>query len=630
MGNENDLERLLERIDGRGYPAYKDLSGRWELRGGVELFLDYVQGDPFASPSKLRVRLPMSVAGIPAELYANRVRRVALQDWLARCVRKAIGTEVKRGGAESGGDFAGRGAARGGGGDRGYRGRGGGRGGDRGYRGGGGGRGGSGGDVGGSGKSGLVSVDAGKQEVLERSAVVVTDEWVEVRLQVGLPARGRTVLGRQAHNLLITALPKVAGCGMVWGELEQEAGWRFVETVENWSVIQGQLVEMGLVGFVADGAILPRASGADDGPLRGDGVVGFTSPESLRVTMKLANAVGGESEIVGMGVKKGVTLIVGGGYHGKSTLLKALERGVYPHVPGDGREYVVADPSSVKVRAEDGRRVERVDISPFIKNLPYGRDTAAFSTDDASGSTSQAANIVEALEVGCEVLMLDEDTSATNFMVRDARMQALVHKDSEPITPFVDRVKELWEASGVSTVLVMGGSGDYFESADTVVAMREYVPVEVTEEAKRVAGDFPTQREREVAAPVGEVRARVPLAGSFDASRGRRDVKIDSREIDQIGFGEEKIELRGVEQIVDQSQTRGIGNAIYVAASRLMDGKRTLREVVDLLEAEFDERGLDVLGLNSRGSGEHPGNFARARKYEIAAAVNRLRSVRMG
>ncbi len=329
-----------------------------------------------------------------------------------------------------------------------------------------------------------------------------------------------------------------------------------------------------------------------------------------------------------MGIPRGVTLIVGGGYHGKSTLLKALERGVYPHIPGDGREYVVTSPDAVKIRAEDGRRVERVDISPFISNLPYGRSTTAFSTEDASGSTSQAANIMEALESGAQVLLLDEDTSATNFMVRDSRMQSLVHKEHEPITPFVDRIREIHDKLGVSTILVMGGCGDYFDVADTIIMMRDYLPREVTEEAKTIARERPSGRSVEAIETASWTLPRVPLSESFDPSRGRRDVKIDVKDLDSILFGRDRIDLRSVEQLVDRSQTNAVGQAIHLAATRFMNGCATLREVVDQLEEQLDREGLDILDPFHR-AGRHPGNFARPRKYEIAAAINRLRTVRM-
>ena len=578
MPDSESLRRTLSRIDGRGYKAYKDIQGSYDF-GGMTLHIDHVQGDPFAAPSKVRLRVPQDVARIPGDLFGSAVRRVALEDYLARCVRDAIrGTTGGRRG---------------------------------------------------SGKSGLIEIDAGRQEVLERTAVVVTGDWVEARIQVGLPAAGRRVLGREAAEMLCDQAPEIAMQGLTWKHRPQRGARRFVECVENHQHIRGRLDDMGLVAFVSDGAVLPRRTGASDGPLPRDHSVLFQSPGELRVAIELPNPSDDSARpITGMGIPKGVTLIVGGGYHGKSTVLKAIERGVYPHVPGDGREYAVTCRDAVKIRAEDGRRVESVDISPFIGTLPYGRSTTVFSTDDASGSTSQAANIVEALEVGAKVLLLDEDTSATNFMVRDARMQALVHKEHEPITPFLDRVRELYDVHGVSTILVMGGCGDYFDVADTVIMMRDYLPAEVTGDARRIAEGHATRRQRETLGAMPRCTDRVPLAESFDPSRGRREVKIDAKGVDIILFGREPIDLRGVEQLVDLSQTRAIGNAIHLATERFMDGTRTLREVVDQVEAFFDADGLDPLDPYHRQE-RHPGNFARPRKYEIAAAINRLRTVRM-
>jgi predicted ABC-class ATPase len=579
MRTLEDLRRILARIDGRGYKAYEEIEGAYEGPGWV-LYVDHVQGDPFAPPSKVRVRVDGRRAGFPADVYRTSVRRVALEDFLARRVRQSIDAV------------------------------------SRGRR--------------GSGKSGVIWVDAGGQEVLERTAVRVRPEWIECRLQVGLPAAGRTVLGRQAEEMLCREVPEIVRRSLFWTEVPEGECRRFIECVENQEAIRAQLRERRLVAFVADGSILPRRSGVSELPL--ERAIPFRSPESLRVTMAVPNPVLWNGRVhdtlTGMGIPEGVTLIVGGGYHGKSTVLRALERSVYPHIPGDGREYVVTREDAVTIRAEDGRRIERVDLTPFIGQLPYGQRTDDFSTENASGSTSQAANILEALEAGSRLLLIDEDTSATNFMVRDARMQALVAKELEPITPFVDRVRELYERLGVSTILVMGGSGDYLDVADTVILMREYVPEDVTAEARRIARAYPTQRRPEAPRPIERVVERVPCAESLDPSRGRREVKIDAKAVDLILFGETAIDLRAVEQIVDLSQTRAIGYALHCAAERFMDGRRTVREILDELERLFAREGIDVLDPFRRGE-EHPGNFARPRRYEIAAALNRLRTVRM-
>ena len=581
MRTVDDLRNILARIDGRGYKAYKDLQGAYAYPG-FTLFIDHVQGDPFASPSKIRVRVPHTVAQLPPDLFSGRVRRVALQDFLIREVHHAI-RQVCQGNR-------------------------------------------------GIGKSGLIAIDVGGQEVLERTAMVVTPQWVEARLSLGLPAQGRTILGRQAEAMFCQEMPEIAERALKWEHVDQECARAFVDCADNQESIRTQLDVLGLVAFIADGAILPRSSGASDRPLSRQQAQPFRAPDSLRVSIPILHPVSQDGRLThsltGFGIPKGVTLIVGGGYHGKSTVLRALERGVYPHVPEDGREYVVTTEQAVKIRAEDGRHIERVDISGFIKNLPYGQDTARFSTDNASGSTSQAASILEAVEVGATTLLLDEDTSATNFMVRDARMQALVHKEHEPITPFVDRVRELYERYRVSTVLVMGGCGDYFDAADTVIAMQDYQPLDVTEEAQRIAREFRTQREIETTSPLSEVASRIPVRESLDPSRGNREVKIEARSVDAIAFGHEVIDLSGVEQLVDVSQTRAVGYAIYLASRRLMEGQIGLKAMVQGLIESFNDAGLD--GLDPYHQGErHPGNFARPRALEIAAALNRLRTLRI-
>ena len=579
MRTVDELRNVLARIDGRGYKAYKDLQGAYAFPR-FTLFIDHVQGDPFASPSKIRVRVPDTVTRFPTDLFSSHVRRVALQDFLIREVHHAI-RQVCRGNR-------------------------------------------------GIGKSGLVSIDVGGQEVLERTAMVVTPQWVEARVSLGLPAQGRTILGRQAEVMFCQEVPEIAERAMNWRSGDQERARAFVDCIDNQESIRCQLEALGLTAFIADGSILPRSSGASDRPLSRERAQPFQAPDSLRVSIPVPHPVSQDgrstNSLTGLGIPKGVTLIVGGGYHGKSTVLRALERGVYPHVPEDGREYVVTTERAVKIRAEDGRFIERVDISGFINNLPYGQETARFSTDNASGSTSQAAAILEAVEVGATALLLDEDTSATNFMVRDARMQALVHKAHEPITPFVDRVRELYERHGVSTVLVMGGCGDYFDVADTVVAMQAYQSLDVTKEAQRIAREFRTQRAIETTSPLSKVRSRIPLWESLDPSRGKREVKIEAKSVDAIAFGHEVIDLSGVEQLVDASQTRAIGFALHLASRRLMQGG--MQAVVQGLVELFDDAGLD--GLDPYHQGErHPGNFARPRAFEIAAALNRLRTLRI-
>ena len=580
MTNKESLQRHLRQLDNRGYKAYKDIEGNYDF-SEFTLIIDYVQGDPFAFPSKFRVRVPPNIAQLPRELFNSRSREIALRDYLTRQFDQAAHSiSSKRG----------------------------------------------------TGKSGLIAVTRFGQEVLERtSAFIISSNTsdiedlggVELRFAVGLPAGGRSILGRQAAEMLCEDIPQIVSNSLKYPHLNAAECRRHVETVEDADWLRQQLAQNGLVAFVADGSILPRRSGVDNSPLLNN-VVPFQSPPSLKVEFNCPN----RGLISGMGIPAGLTLIVGGGYHGKSTLLRAIELGVYNRIPGDGREFVVTNPAAVKIRAEDGRSVAGVNISPFINHLPQGRDTAQFYTENASGSTSQAANIIEALELvaSCEedvvpVLLVDEDTAATNFMIRDRRMQELIAKDKEPITPFIDKVKLLYADCGVSTILVMGGSGDYFDVADTVIAMQNFQADDVTEKAKKIAINYSISRAAEGGENFGEITQRVPIPASLDPSLGRRDVRVKVRDVDELAFGTEEIDLGAIEQIVDSGQLRAIAAAMVYAKQQYMDGKRTLSEIIDLVMADIDAQGMDILSPFPEG------DFAMFRRFELAAVINRLRSL---
>ena len=562
------LVDFLNEIDGRGYKAYRDLRRAWEFADFV-LHVDHVQGDPFAAPTRVRVVLPTATAGLPNAVLTTLSRRVGVASLLARRFHgAALITARSRG----------------------------------------------------SGKSGVIEIETPGQEVLSQTAVMVAgDGRVEARFRVGLPASGRRVHGREAIALLTRDVPAVVDQCLRAEAVGHDVMLEHALTNEDADVLRGTLRKHNWVAFVADGSVLPRRSGVDERPLVGDSVVPFASPESLRAEVDLPNT----GRIRGLALPTGVTLIVGGGYHGKSTLLRALERGVYNHFPGDGREYVVSEPSLVKVRAEDGRSVAGVDISTFIDGLPGGQDTHVFTTSNASGSTSQAASIMEALEAGASTLVLDEDTSATNFMIRDRRMQALVPKEGEPITPFVDRVRALWDERSVSSVIVLGGSGDYLDVADRVLAMREYRPFDVSSEARRLAADLPTGRHAESPAPLGTVPTRVPDPRSVDPRRGRRDADIKVRDRHRLAFGKELIDLTAVSQLAAEAQTRAIGRALLVARRNFMSDNTSVSEILSLIAGMIEEEGLDALDERLVG------DLAMFRPAELAAALNRLRTLRV-
>ena len=565
MQTQDQLRSKLQQLDNASYKAYKDIKGRYDFMD-FTLIIDYVQGDPFAAPSQLRVQIPQSIAQFPEFLYQSRSREIALRDYLTRQFRQVAGKMSSSRG---------------------------------------------------TGKSGLIAITGIGQEILARSSVLVDEQMVEVRFIAGLPAKGRRILGRQAVEMLCEDIPEIVDEALIYHSLHPKAIRRHVETAEDADWLRGQLSQRHLTAFVPNGAILPRRSGVDDRPLADKNVVPFQSPPQLQVSFDCPNC----GTVEGMGIPEGITLIVGGGYHGKSTLLQALELGVYNHIPDDGRELVVMNPDAVKIRAEDGRNVVGVDISPFINQLPQGRSTTDFSSTNASGSTSQAANIVEVLEVGAKVLLVDEDTTATNFMIRDHRMQQLISKEKEPITPFIDKIHLLYQDYDVSTILVMGGSGDYFDIADTVIAMENFQPYEVTEKAKLIAQENRTERTAEGGDRFGKITPRIPLADSVDPSRGKKDVNVKVRDDDEVSFGTEEIDLAAVEQLVDKDQLRAIAAAIVYAKKHYLDGKRTLTEILDLVLADIDENGLDVV----TPSPQH--DLAYFRRFELAAALNRLRTL---
>ena len=361
---------------------------------------------------------------------------------------------------------------------------------------------------------------------------------------------------------------------------------------------------------MADGSILPRESGISPRPMKGG--VKFRSPKELEVTLELPH----RGKITGMGIRKGITLIVGGGYHGKSTLLKALELGVYDHIAGDGREYVITDSTAMKIRAEDGRSIRKTDISMFINDLPNGKDTVGFCTEDASGSTSQAANVVESIEAGTSLLLIDDDTSATNFMIRDELMQRVIHRDMEPITPFIERIRELYEDYGISTVIVAVSSGAYFHIADTIIQMDRYVPKDITEYAKKEAESYPMLTGPEEKAEKPDFR-RCPQPSP--AFKGNDRIKMKTMGRESVMINRETIDLRYVEQITDSEQVTALGYCVRYAQKHLMNGRKDLRQIVEELEQVMEKGTLSALCESS----------SSIACQEIFACFDRCRSLRL-
>ncbi|KAI0073033.1 hypothetical protein K474DRAFT_1775012 [Panus rudis PR-1116 ss-1] len=561
-GSSESLVDRLRRMDGRSYPAYRDIQGSWDYNTAT-LTIDHVQSDPYASPSKLRLYIPHSVARYPEHLLTPNIRKVALCDYLLRQLNSIL-PSLPRGYKSSGWHGA---------------------------------------------KGGEISVDRPGKQVLERSAVVVKESGIEVRFTTSLPAQGessftttidtviinlesqgRTILGDPAAEIFRDGIPKMINA-LLYDSQDKRRLQSFVESIEDQEDLRRQINNKGLVAFVRNGAILPRASGVSDLPLQGSHVVSFQSPPNLERTFVLPNG----GEVRGMGIPAGITMVAGGGFHGKSTLLDALAVGCYNHIPGDGREFVTSSSHIVSVEGEDGRSIQRVDISPFISNLPGGISTSDFSTKDASGSTSMAAGVIEAIEVGADTLLFDEDTCATNFLIRDRRMQKLISVD--PITPLIFKVRALFKDHGCSSVLVIGGCGDYCDVADLVLEMRNYQCYDITERARQVAQEIPSVVSSHEVSSFGQIQPRqlqcntLPPYGSKTVARKLTAIQITN---------EETLNLSALKQL----------------------GTRSLREVLTKMDGVIDEGGLDALVAEDRLDGF----LARPRAVEVGMAVNRLRS----
>ncbi len=560
-----ELRRMIRRMDHKSYGMYKDLAGSYDC-GKYILCIDHVQGDPFASPSRMRFSVGRKVHGFPEKYYDRKERKLALEDQILRRFESSL-RRMERGQM-------------------------------------------------GSGKSGRITICRTGQKVLERIAVILTEEKLEVRFEMGFPARGRTILAAEMEKLISEVLPKLAGECLIYANWEPGGKKRLEQAVhlaDDQAAIRRELSRRGLVAFVADGSVLPRENGVSDRPMKG--AVPFSSPENLRVELELPH----KGKLKGMGIPAGVTVIVGGGYHGKSTLLKALEQGVYNHIAGDGREYVISDDTAMKVRAEDGRSVMHTDISMFINHLPGGQDTSDFSTENASGSTSQAANLVEALETGSRLLLLDEDTCATNFMIRDGLMTRLVPDEKEPITTLLRHIRTLYERFGISFVLVVGSSGDYLSAADHVLQLDRYTVRDVTKEAdalceeEGIAGQHPA--ESSLSFPDFSRRVSPARAGRM---------KSKAMGTDTVLLDREAIDVRYLEQLMDDGQTVGM---TYLLQHILTEQKREM-PFAKLFETLYQQ--IEKDGFLAFVPRNYPcGQPVLPRKQELMACMNRYRKARI-
>ncbi len=548
-----NLLNLLKRIDGKGYKAYKELERKEFLFEDIKIRVSHVQGDPFATPSVMKISAENKFS---RRFFDKKHKKIALEDFLIRSAYKKANNLSQKSG---------------------------------------------------TGHSGEIVIPKPSQEVLERSTLTIYEDRIVLRVFAGLPAFGRKIAGDNAIKLFKNLF--TLGKESLYPQNYEEKELSEVITLsDEQAFIRKEMKNRGIVAFIANGSVLPRRSGISDLPMQ-KGAVPFRSPKSMEVSFELPDG----KNITGMGIKKGITLIAGGGYHGKTTLLKAIQRGIYDHIKGDGREFVFTDKTAIKIRTEDGRSVKNADIFNFIRNIPGKTDTHNFSTENASGSTSMASALFEAMETGSKLILIDEDTSATNFMIRDARMQKLVQK--EPIIPLIDRLRELFEKFGISSILVIGGAGDYLDVCDRVIVMENYIPLEKTEYAKMIAQEMPSGRNNSKIPQMEEIKIRI-----LDTDLIQRE-KVKTHGKETLRIGKEFVNTAFVEEFAEEGQLKTVGLAITNIIAN--SGKRKFPEITAETEKILSEKGINILFNDFIKPG-----FSIVRKFEIASVLNRMRNVK--
>lgn len=540
------LVSKLKKLEKQNYRAYQTIKGQYDFED-YQLYIDHVQGDPYASASRLRATRAWSLTGLDWLQQRSETYQIAARDFIARTFS----------------DFA--------------------------------------------KQDNNLTIATTGQTVLDNSAILFTEHGIELRFRVNLPAEGRNILAKKALNILTFHLPKMIRKSTIERELDKEALIRHCETIEDQHALREQLNQQNLTAFVSNGSILPRSAGNCDLPMKD--AVAFQSPKELEVELETPN----NGKVKGMGIAKGITVIVGGGFHGKSTLLNAIERSIYNHIPGDGREGIVTNHDAMKIRAEDGRCVHALNLSNYINHLPQNKSTESFSTQDASGSTSQAAWLQESVESGVSTILIDEDTSATNFMIRDERMQALVNKGDEPITPLVDRIDQLRDQQGISTIIVMGGSGDYLDVADTVIQMHDYQAVDVSEKAQEIIKLHPSQRVHENRDAFQTIQSRSLNAAALQKILADGKFRVSAKGLTSLRFGKEFVDLTALEQLESSNQVNAIGWLWFQLAQQPGWCNDPAEAIQSLLQGDW------------KATMPAYGDLAKPRTIDVMATLNRMR-----
>lgn len=552
-----ELKNILQDINGEDYQSYKSIEGEFLFNDFI-LYVDHVQDSPSSPPSKIRVKISQELALFPKDTYSNRSREIALRDFITRRFYDSIQS---------------------------------------------------------SQTTAFISIDCPGQEILEKTTAFVDESFVELRFDINLPSLDDKVASNLLEEIFFIKLPEILNNSIIYKNLEKEALYQHIETSEDADFLRNELENLRLIAFVAEHSILPRNSSTSSLPMESNEAVPFESPNNLKMDVELPN----KGQITGMGLPRGITLIVGEKDQGKSTLLKAIEMGIYNHIPGDGREFVVSNPNSVQIVAEEGRSIKNVDISSFISSHASGNDTHSYSTENASADISQAANVIEAVELGADVLLIDQDSSADNFLIPSPALSNSNDKLNEGFTTYVNQARNIFNGYMVSSILVIDSSENYFDIADFAIQMKDYKAYDIELEESQF-----TDQNRVTNSDIffGNIPERIPIVESLDLEIQEREMKISPNENKCIQFGSTIVNLNYLDQLISISQIKAIFETITYA-KKYMDGNKSLRQVTSLVMLDIGRSGLDA--LNPMLSGE----YAEFRKIELAAVINRIQSLKV-
>ena len=568
MKDRKEFFNLLAEIDGKPFAEYERLLGDFDFARYV-IKCSKIEITRDAENPVFNIRVPQSIAELPGHLYDSPVRRTALEDYLVRNLC-AVTERIAR--------FNESGWAR----------------------------------------RNILIAEPG-QKILPRTAVIVTKEYIDARIRIALPykvyATGeRLVDAEMARKVFFEDLPEVVSSSIFCCNLDLDEAEEFVNGMEDADRVRQTLSTLGLVSFVGEGSLLAREPNSDLPDY--ERIAPFEVSESAQTEIEVPNS----GKIIGLGIPVGLTVVLGDAANGRKDFMSAIAAGVFNHIPGDGREAVVTVSDAVQIEVDRGRSVQEVNITPFLSEAEDG-NPASYSTRSADSFISQAAGTIEALEVGARVLIFDENTSASAFLTTDARVAALL--GSTPRASLAQRARQIVDELGIS--LVIGGENlvaEYIPLADTVLKVEDFQVTNITEEAKALNLALPPEA---AAVNLGPMlgRSRWIMPSSIDAAVGNKDVVIEAVDLKAIQFGRSVIELDSVPQIADESQTLTLGLLLYYAKLRYMQEGYPLREMLDMIDRDLSSEGLGTISRDLRG------DLARPRRYELAAALNRLPTFRV-